>query len=83
MFSLHENLWPGELPPDPRGAILRGRPPGIGPSPEAGPGAGRAGAAARAHRVPALVGDAEQPGVQPVGERVLRRLEAALEPPSR
>ncbi len=31
----------------------------------------------RDDRVPALRGDAGQPGGQPVGERVLRRLEAA------
>ena len=35
-------------------------------------------AAARDHRVPSSRGDAEQPGAQPVGQRVLRRLEAAL-----
>ena len=33
--------------------------------------------------VPVLFGDAERPDGQPVGDRVLRRLEAALEPPSR
>ena len=32
------------------------------------------------HRVRSLRGGAEQPGGQPVGERVLRRLEAALDP---
>ena len=32
-----------------------------------------------AHRVQALRGDAEQPGGQPVGEQVIRRLEAALD----
>ncbi len=31
--------------------------------------------------VPVLLGDAERPDGQPVGDRVLRRLEAALEPP--
>ena len=36
-------------------------------------------AAARDHRVPPLRGDAEQPGGQLVGERVLRRPEAALD----
>ena len=39
--------------------------------------------ATRAGLVPVLLDDAEQPDGQPVGERVLRRLEAALEPPSR
>ena len=33
--------------------------------------------------VPVLLGDAERPDGQPVGDRVLRRLEAAREPPSR
>ena len=33
--------------------------------------------------VSVLLGDAERPDGQPVGDRVLRRLEAALEPPSR
>ena len=36
-------------------------------------------AAARDLRVPSLRGDAEQPGGQLVGERVLRRLKAALD----
>ncbi len=36
-----------------------------------------------AHRIQSLRGDAEQPGGQPVGERAIHRLEAALEPPSR
>ncbi len=40
-------------------------------------------AATRAGLVPVLLDDVEQPDGQPVGERVLRRLEVALVPPSR
>ena len=40
-------------------------------------------AAAGTHRAPALVVDTGRPGGQPVGQRVLRRLEAALNGPSR
>ncbi len=39
--------------------------------------------ATRAGLVPVLLDDVEQPDGQPVGERVLRRLEVALVPPSR
>ena len=67
-------------PPDPRttfrapqaGRPTWSRPPEARPEPDGV-------AAARDHRVPSLRGDAEQPGGQPVGERVLRRLEAALD----
>ena len=57
------------------------------PSPGVAPGSSnpvREGQTAiRDGLVPVLRADAEQPHGQPVGERVVRRLEAALEPPSR
>ena len=84
MLTLHVNLWPGDAPGPPQRHPARQKEAARHWSvPGSGSGSRTGGAAARAHRVPALVGDAEQPGVQPVGERVLRRLEAALEPPSR
>ena len=69
------------IPPNPRNDIPRASKEAARHWSVPGRGSGsRTGvAAARAHRVPALVGDAGQPLGQPVGERVLRRLEAALD----
>ena len=69
----------GGLPPDPRNDIpraTRSRP--TWPVPENPSRAGRR-LPSRDHRVPSLRGDVEQPGGQPVGERVTHRLEAALD----
>ena len=66
-------------PPDPRKTSARHKEAARhSPAPEARPEPDGA-AAARDHRVPSLRADAEQPGGQLVGERVLRRPEAALD----
>ena len=75
VFSCYENLWPGGTPGPPNDIPrATSRPSDMVRPPEARPEPDGV-AAARDHRVPSLRGDAEQPG----GERVLRRLEAALD----
>ncbi len=53
MFSLHENLWPGDAPGPPNNTFAR-------------------------HKKAARHGTSPEPPLEPDGERVLRRLEAAL-----
>ena len=79
VFLCYKNLWPGGTPGPPQDirAPTRGPPDMVCPRKRVRSRDGMA--AARDRRVPSLRGDAEQPGGQLVGERVLRCLEAALD----